>query len=120
MPRTVYLALLRGINVGGNNIIKMADLKAHCEVTGCSDVRTYIQSGNVIFSSSESKAGLTKKLESALSKKFGSESRIVLITQKELEDTVKKAPKGFGEKPDQYRYDVLFVKEPLTSQEAME
>jgi uncharacterized protein (DUF1697 family) len=48
-----YLALLRGINVGGNNIIKMTDLKAGFENIGFSDVSTYIQSGNVIFKSEE-------------------------------------------------------------------
>ncbi|NCP46313.1 MAG: DUF1697 domain-containing protein, partial [Flavobacteriales bacterium] len=46
-----YLALLRGINVGGNNIIKMVDLKACFEKMGFTDVKTYIQSGNVIFTS---------------------------------------------------------------------
>ena len=51
MPKTHYLALLRGINVGGNNIIKMADLKACFEQMGFEDVSTYIQSGNVIFAS---------------------------------------------------------------------
>jgi uncharacterized protein (DUF1697 family) len=53
-----YLALLRGINVGGNNIIKMVDLKACFEKMGFLDVSTYIQSGNVLFSSPET--SLTK------------------------------------------------------------
>jgi uncharacterized protein (DUF1697 family) len=48
-----YLALLRGINVGGKNIIKMADLKACFESLGFSDVVTYIQSGNVLFKSAD-------------------------------------------------------------------
>ena len=48
---TRYAALLRGINVGGNNVIRMADLKASFEAMGLRDVGTYIQSGNVVFSS---------------------------------------------------------------------
>ncbi|MBK7451038.1 MAG: DUF1697 domain-containing protein [Anaerolineales bacterium] len=48
-----YLALLRGINVGGKNIIKMADLKASFEAMGFSNVVTYIQSGNVVLQSDE-------------------------------------------------------------------
>ena len=50
---TRYVALLRGINVGGRNIIAMPALKACCEAEGLEDVATYIQSGNVIFSSNE-------------------------------------------------------------------
>ena len=49
MIKTKYLALLRGINVGGNNIIKMTDLKACFESLGLADVFTYIQSGNVLL-----------------------------------------------------------------------
>jgi hypothetical protein len=50
---TQYVALLRGINVGGNNLIKMADLKACFEKLDLAEVATYIQSGNVLFSTTE-------------------------------------------------------------------
>lgn len=111
---TKYLALLRGINVGGNNIIKMVDLKKCFESMGFTDVVTYIQSGNVIFSSEEkSQAKLITTIEECLSKKFNYKSKIVLVTDKQLEKVVKKAPKGFGTEPDTYRYDVIFIKEPL-------
>lgn len=53
MNETRYIALLRGINVGGNNIIRMSDLKASFEELGFSDVVTYIQSGNVLFNTGE-------------------------------------------------------------------
>jgi uncharacterized protein (DUF1697 family) len=66
-----YLALLRGINVGGNNIIKMADLKLAFEEMGFSDVSTFIQSGNVIFSSNSTDLNkLTETIEKDLSKKI--------------------------------------------------
>lgn len=105
-----YLALLRGINVGGNNIIKMANLKASFEKLGCTDVSTYIQSGNVIFSSSKSEANLSKLIESALSKTFGYKASIVLIKQRELKRILDSKPKNFGSKPTTYRYDVMFLK----------
>jgi uncharacterized protein (DUF1697 family) len=120
MMKIQYLALLRGINVGGNNIIKMTDLKACFETMGFTDVITFIQSGNVLFKSAEKdQAKLTKKVEKTLSESFNYKSLVVLTTYDQLETIVKKAPKGYGEKPDEYRYDVLFLKEPLTSEEAI-
>jgi hypothetical protein len=57
---TMYLALLRGINVGGKNKVPMAELKACFEELGCENVRTYIASGNVIFESGKSSAELAE------------------------------------------------------------
>ncbi len=115
-----YLALLRGINVGGNNIIKMVDLKACFEKMGFSDVSTFIQSGNVLFSSEETDLPkLTEKVEKTLSKQFSYQSTVVVVSFAELKETVKKAPKGFGTSPDNYRYDVIFLKAPLTGKEAI-
>ena len=120
MPETQYLALLRGINVGGNNIIKMADLKACFESIGFVDVATFIQSGNVLFKAAEKdKAKLTAKIESLLSERFSYKSRLVVVAQKELKKAVEEAPKGFGKDLDKYRCDVIFLKEPLTAKEAM-
>jgi uncharacterized protein (DUF1697 family) len=115
-----YLALLRGINVGGNNIIKMVDLKACFEKMGFLDVSTYIQSGNVLFSSPEtSLTKLTERIEKTLSKQFSYQSTVVVVSHQELKDAVKKAPKGFGTQPTKYRYDVIFLKAPLTGKEAI-
>ena len=115
-----YLVLLRGINVGGKNIIKMADLKAAFEALGFSNVVTYIQSGNVIFQSDESdKAALTTRIEKGLSKRFNFDAKVVVIAQKELASIVRSAPEGFGSDDEKFRYDVIFLKEPLTSKEAM-
>lgn len=116
-----YVALLRGINVGGNNLIKMADLRDSFSAMGFSDVQTYIQSGNVVFCAKQkNKAKLTAMIEEALSEAFGYESRVVVISAKELERVMAQAPKGFGEAPDKYRYDVLFVREPLTTRELLD
>lgn len=117
---TDYLALLRGINVGGNNLIKMADLKVCFEDMGFTDVVTYIQSGNVLFqAASQNPDILTTKIETALSKKFNSKIRVVAVSHKELQDVVKNAPRGFGKNPAIYRYDVIFLKKPLTTDEVL-
>jgi uncharacterized protein (DUF1697 family) len=115
-----YLALLRGINVGGKNLIKMTELAACFENLGLTGVRTYIQSGNVIFCSQEPDQGtLTGLLEDALSKTFKYDSRVVLRSYEELKDIVAQVPEGFGSDPATYRYDVIFLKEPLSSSDAM-
>jgi len=59
----IYVALLRGINVGGKNIIKMSDLKRTFEAMGLCRVQTYIQSGNVLFESNEKEKLLRKRIE---------------------------------------------------------
>jgi uncharacterized protein (DUF1697 family) len=115
-----YLALLRGINVGGKNIIKMADLRACFEAMGFTGVRTYIQSGNVLFSSDElDLSGLTGNIEKRLSAEFDYKSKVVLVSREHLASVVENAPADFGSDPAAYRYDVLFLKEPLTPAEAM-
>lgn len=120
MAVTLYLALLRGINVGGNNIIKMADLKACFESLDLTDVITYIQSGNVIFKSAErDQAQLTLKIELGLAERFSYQARLVVVTHKQLKQAVQESPREFGKEPDKFRYDVIFLKEPLTAKEAM-
>ena len=117
---TDYLALLRGINVGGRNLIPMADLRARCEALGLAEVETYIQSGNVLFLSEADTPSLVERLEAELSRAFAYESSVVLRTREELRGVVEGAPAGFGSQPDVHRCDVLFLKEPLTATEALE
>lgn len=117
--RMTYLALLRGINVGGNNI-RMTELKACFEGVGFSDVATYIQSGNVVFSAAkEDPERLALKIEKVLQARFGFPVKVAVLSQAELRQTVDGAPKGFGRSPAKFRYDVLFLKRPYTSKEAM-
>jgi len=66
MTVTNYLALLRGINVGGKNLIKMGDLKSFLETQRLTDVSTYIQSGNVLFASNEPAPALAARIEDCL------------------------------------------------------
>src|SRR5215813_1972173 len=115
-----YVALLRGINVGGNNLIRMPALKACVEKQGLSDVVTYIQSGNVLFSADDAPpAALAARLEDAIVKTFGCQANVALRTQKQMRDIVGKAPKGFGAAPDDYRYDVIYLLPALTAAAAL-
>jgi Uncharacterized protein conserved in bacteria len=89
---TTYIALLRGINVGGKNIIKMTELKKVFESMGLFDVKTYIQSGNVLFNSSETEDILKEKIESEIEKVFRISLTVVLRTASELEGIINNCP----------------------------
>lgn len=82
----IYIALLRGINVGGSHMLPMKDLKLLFEQNGCVDVQTYIQSGNVVFRSEISDAErLAKQVTSAVLKGRGFEPRVLVLTRRALE-----------------------------------
>ena len=116
-----YVALLRGINVGGKNPIRMADLRACFERHGFEDVTTYIQSGNVLFTSSGSgTARLTERIERMLTASFDYEASVVVRSRAQMRAIVDGAPEGFGADPGRYRSDVVFLKPPLTSKAAIE
>ena len=115
-----YVALLRGINVGGKNLIKMTELKACFEAQGFHDVATYIQSGNVLFRTAGSdQAGLISRIEELLEATFKYRASVVLRSANQLQKIVTRAPDGFGAQPARYRYDVIFLKEPLEAATAM-
>ena len=117
---TTYVALLRGINVGGKNLIKMPALKTAFEREGFGDVSTYIQSGNVLFSASESRsAALTDRIEGMLATSFDYVPTVVVRSKRQMEAIVDGAPRTFGSRPSEYRYDVIFLKEPLTARKAI-
>src|SRR5262245_16576194 len=98
----------------------MTDLKACFESIGCADVSTFIQSGNVVFRSTEKDAvKLLRKIERALSARFAYASRAVVLTQAQLAQVIRGAPAGFGKQPDKYRYDVMFLKKPATATQAL-
>jgi len=84
-----YLSILRGINVSGTKLIKMADLKLLYESLGYRNVKTYIQSGNVIFDS-ESNKDIAKSIEKAITEKYNFEVPVILRTAEELKDIVNK------------------------------
>jgi uncharacterized protein (DUF1697 family) len=88
-----YVALFRGINVGGSHMLPMKDLEQLLEKNGCVDVQTYIQSGNVIFQSAMSDAGrLTKQITAAVSDSRGFEPLMLVLTRGELESAAAANP----------------------------
>lgn len=89
-----YIALLRGINVGGKNKVKMAELKGMFESIGFSRVETYIQSGNVLFEAEEEETeeDLRRRIESEFAKVFGFTVIFVLRTAVEWERIIKECP----------------------------
>ena len=109
---TRYLVLLRGINVGGKNKVPMAPLRELLESLGHTDVSTYIASGNVILSSDRSAAAIKGELEKALPKTFKLDSELIavlVLTRAQLRAVVQNRPKGFGDKPDTYNSDAVFL-----------
>lgn len=88
----IYIAFLRGINVGGKNKIKMADLKRVLESAGLARVETYIQSGNIIFESDEIEEALRTKIEREIEKNFGFFSAVILRSFGELEQLIQRLP----------------------------
>jgi len=115
-----YVALLRGINVGGKNLIRMPALKACFEANGFEDVATYIQSGNVLFTAPATAAAeLSRRIEGMLAEAFDYLPTVVVRNRRQMHAIVDRAPKGFGSEPKKYRYDVIFLKEPLTARAAI-
>jgi len=93
MPDDSRLALLRGINVGGKNQLPMRDLAGMFEAAGCKNVRTFIQSGNVIFTASASASkGLAGVIASKIDKGFGYKVPVILRTAQQLREVVAKNP----------------------------
>jgi len=117
-----YLALLRGINVGGKNKVPMAELKACFEELGCENVRTYIASGNVIFQSTKDSAQLTEDIQEALPKNVKLDSELIktlVLSHEQLQQVIDQAPTGFGTEPDKYHSDAIFLM-GISSDEAIE
>lgn len=107
-----YVVLLRGINVGGKNKVSMAELKQLLEREGCTNVVTYINSGNVILQSDLSAKALGTLIEKRLPRAFKLDSSIIkvlVLSEDQLRDVIKNKPRGFGEQPDTYHSDAIFL-----------
>ena len=114
-----YIALLRGINVGGNAIIKMTDLKKEVEDSGFTHVSTYIQSGNIVFESDQKEIDkITTRLAEALLKKFQFNSGIVVKTHEQLKKIISEVPADW-KKRDDLRCYLAFIREPVSAQDVM-
>ena len=88
-----WIAFFRGINVGGNNVLPMKGLAALILKSGCSDVQTYIQSGNVVFrSNKKNQARLAKDLSAAVEKQHGFAPHVLILSPDELERAIRANP----------------------------
>lgn len=110
-----FICFIRGINVGGNNIIKMAELKAVLEKEGFKNSKTYIQSGNVILKSlKKSNEAVSKDLEKILKKHFQVDTQVVSFSKSEWQKIMQNAPKTWGENPD-WKHNILMVIPPQSA-----
>ncbi|MEM9516572.1 MAG: DUF1697 domain-containing protein, partial [Actinomycetota bacterium] len=116
---TRCVALLRGINVGGKNIISMADLRAVFEAEGYDEVQTYIQSGNVVFATDQPPGSLEQSIEAALVARLDTAVKVVVRSPRQMRGVVAKAPDGFGSDRDRYLSDVVFLRKGLTPKRAL-
>lgn len=92
-PLHTYIALFRGINVGGKNKLPMKELVTILHELGCTEVRTYIQSGNAVFQSTVEHAGsITSMIGNAIQQRFGFQPQIVLLSPQEIEAAITANP----------------------------
>jgi uncharacterized protein (DUF1697 family) len=116
---TRYIALLRGINVGGKNPIKMETLRECLMAAGLHDVSTYIASGNVLFTGPNSLKKVEEIFDTALGDAFGYEGPTVIVSESDYKIIIQEAPRGFGSTPDALHSDVAFLKAPYRSAEVI-
>ena len=89
---TSYAALLRGINLGRHKRVAMADLRALVEGLGCTDVRSYVQSGNVVFRSDLGARDAARAIEHAIATRLGHDVAVAIRTERQLRDLVANNP----------------------------
>lgn len=107
-----YVAFLRGVNVGGNSIVSMSAVKQSLVSLGLSDVRTYINSGNVIFTSRASDTRrLTTRLENALERDTGLAIKLLVMNHEALEKVVDAIPRDWVDDKTMRTYVLLLWKE---------
>jgi len=113
-----FIAMLRGINVSGQKIIKMESLRKSCEKIGLQEVQTYVQSGNIIFKTKTSLSiskNIASKLTSMILRDFGFEVPVIIRTVDEMREVIKKNPYLKDKSVDLSRLYVTFLPEPVSS-----
>ena len=119
MPR--YVALLRGINLGPRNRVAMPALREALEEAGFDDVKTYVQSGNVVLGSRAKPEAVRRKVEQVIADRFGLEIPVVVRTRAELAAVVKRNPLGkVATEPKRYQVSFLEKKLPAKTLKELE
>ncbi len=110
-----YVALLRGINISGKNKISMAELKNKFGKLDFEEVKTYLNSGNVVFSSDEdSIEKLTRVIERAIKNEFGFDIPVFVISKDRLRDILNNAPSWWGNDNKEIYDNLIFIMPPVT------
>jgi uncharacterized protein (DUF1697 family) len=116
----VFVALLRGVNVGGSNMISMRALKESFEAIGFTHVSTYINSGNIIFTTKETDPRkLETKIEQMLSKDFQLDAKVVIRSLSEMKQLVANLPANWTGDSG-WRYNVIFLRHTIDSEKILE
>ena len=110
-----YIAFLRGINISGKNKVPMAELKKGFEEIGFAEVKTYLNSGNVIFSSDEDDmVEITNRIETMIKRQFGLEIPVFVISKETLADILTHAPDWWGSEDKEIYDNLIFIIPPAT------
>ncbi|PEA77677.1 DUF1697 domain-containing protein [Bacillus wiedmannii] len=114
---TIYIALLRGINVGGHKVMKMATLKQMFESIGLKQVKTYIQSGNIVFKPEEDINFLKERIQSEIKNVFGFDVPVMLRTHDEFINIIKRCPYEANSLLEGESIHVAFLENELSEKE---
>ena len=110
-----YIAFLRGVNISGKNKVPMAELKKGFEELDFSEVKTYLNSGNVAFSSDEDNIEvLTSQAETMINRKFALDIPVFVISKGKLEDILQNAPEWWGDEKKEIYDNLIFIMPPAT------
>ena len=110
-----YIALLRGINISGKNKVSMAELKQEFERLVYAEVKTYLNSGNVIFSTDEANTiKTTSRIEEMIKNQFSLDIPVFVIPKEELEDILYHAPDWWGDESKEIYDNLIFIMPPAT------
>jgi uncharacterized protein (DUF1697 family) len=113
------VALLRGINVGGKNLLPMKDLAGLFGEAGCADVRTYIQSGNVLFRANPARAErLPPLIAKGIAERFGYRTAVLLRSVEELGETIRNNPFAAAGVPESWLHVMFLASRPDASRVA--
>jgi uncharacterized protein (DUF1697 family) len=119
-PVSTYVALLRGVNVGGKNMISMGSLKGSFEGMGFVEVSTYINSGNILFTAKEGDARkLERKIEAMLSREYKLGCKVVVRSYSEMASLVENLPPDWSG-DNRWKYNVIFLRHTIDSENILE
>jgi uncharacterized protein (DUF1697 family) len=109
----VYIAMLRGINIGPHKRMKMEKLRASCQALGFDQVASYIQSGNLVFKAGKtSAAAVSAKIEKCIAADFGFEAAVIARTADELKEIIRANPLLKEPGVDESKLHIVFLSEP--------